>query len=156
MSGLNLPCSTAPFPSDSWCLNLDTTWIGKVSEELQAAYPDCVGHHLGSISSGPVRVVVASCPSPRIGGVPRTLSQLGYTLQGRFDSWFVWVRGDARGQERLAPRLAICSLSQPAARSAASDACRRSLRRGPICKLFKRYLHKFPGTRSRRAGETDG
>ncbi len=61
------------------------------------------------------------------------------------------------GKDRTVERPADpCPLLKPAARSAPSDASRRSLWRGPICKLFKWGLYKFPGIRSRRAGETDG
>jgi hypothetical protein len=77
-------------------------WLYPVFESIALAEPRSTWLARAT-KSGPVHIVVASSPSPRIGGVPRTLLQLGYTLQWRFDPWFVWLRSEARGQERPAP-----------------------------------------------------
>jgi hypothetical protein len=77
-------------------------WLYPVFESIRLAEPrsEWLAH---AIESGPVHAVVASSPSPRIGGVHRTLRELGYALQWRSDRWFVWLRSEAQGQERPAP-----------------------------------------------------
>ena len=66
-------------------------WLYPVFESIHLAEPRSVWLE-PALASGPVRVVVATRPEPRIDGLTHTLPELGFTSSGRFGPWFVWQR----------------------------------------------------------------
>ncbi len=66
-------------------------WLYPVFESLGLAEPR--SEWLAkALETGPVRLIVTAAPQTRIDGIPRGLSELGYTLRLPLGPWLVWTR----------------------------------------------------------------